>query len=163
MLLAALLCLAACRAPQGDSMKIRVDLAKEGDTAKVDHSDGRAVIDVSSATGIGHLTAQREAAHWPDEVVVRLRLKGLEQLTIAYDNVEILTGVSSSGDAMPLVLRVTDESGAVQAASPSAGIYYPTIRRGGGATDEFFEVTLPPHFHQALPPSFELSWIDFYR
>jgi len=153
--------LAACG--KGEDV-IEVTLDKpESDTAAVTLEDGRAVIDVTSASGIGGLTAR--AAEWPEEIVVQLRLRGLERLEIAYGNVAIATGVASTGDPGPaLMLSVTDEQGRVQTVSPSSYVYYPDIRRVTLSGDESaFAVTLPPHFQQGDYDAFRVQWIDFYR
>jgi hypothetical protein len=155
----------------------------EDNAVELSLDDGRALIDVTDQRGINGLTARLEEGQWPEEVVVRLPLRGLESLEIRYGNFTITTSVSSTGDpGPPLMLSVTDEAGQAQSASPSADIYYPDIRAVtvDGATDvgplasgdrppfplpegSAFEITLPPHFHQGDYPSFSLKWIDFYR
>lgn len=179
-LLVTLLMLAGCAGGNETMSAIDVTLDKHDDSATVTIEDGRAVIDVTSATGIGGLKAT--ADEWPEEVVVRLGLRGLEGLTIRYGDYILMTGVSSTGDPVPLTLSVIDDEGNVQSASPSADVYYPDIRAvtPDGATavgplaagersafplpeGSVFEITLPPHFHQGDHPSFSLQWIDFYR
>jgi hypothetical protein len=177
-LLVAMWALAGCSG--GNMATIDVTLDKADDRATVTTEDGRAVIDVTSAGGIGGLTAKADA--WPEEVVVRLRLRGLEGLEIRYGDATIATGVSSSGQPSALTLSVVDENGNVQSASPSADIYYPDIQAAtpdgttavgplaAGERPSFplpegsaFEITLPPAFMQSDSPSFTLHWIDFYR
>ena len=176
-LLAALL-LGGCAG--GNMPAIDVTLDKHDDKVTVTTEDGRAVIDVTSASGIGGLTATADA--WPEAVVVRLRLRGLEGLEIRYGDVTIATGVSSSGQPSALTLSVLDEDGNVQSASPSSDVYYPNIQAvtpdgttavgplAAGERPPFplpegsaLEITLPPHFHRDDHPSFTLQWIDFYR
>ena len=176
-LLAALL-LGGCAG--GDMPAIDVTLDKHDDKVMVTTEDGRAVIEVTSFSGIGGLTATADA--WPEAVVVRLRLRGLEGLEIRYGDVTIATGVSSSGQPSALTLSVLDEDGNVQSASPSSDVYYPNIQAvtpdgttavgplAAGQRPPFplpegsaLEITLPPHFHRDDHPSFTLQWIDFYR
>ena len=177
-LLVALLTLAGCTA--GGQGMIDVTLDKHDDNVTVTSEDDHAVIDVTSFSGIGGMAAT--ADEWPEEVVVRLRLRGLEGLEIRYGDVIITTGVSSTGDPVALTLSVVDEEGNVQSASPSADIYYPDIRAvtpdgttavgplAAGERPSFplpegsaFEITLPPHFHRDDQPSFTMQWVDFYR
>lgn len=151
-------------------------------TATVTEQDGRALIDVTDPRGINGLTARLTQGEWPTEIVIRLPLRGLEQLTIQYGDLMIATGVSSSGAPAALTISTVDEAGNVQSASPSADIYYPDIRAvtpdgttavgplAAGERPAFplpegsvFEITLPPHFHQGDHQSFSLQWIDFYR
>ena len=160
---------------------IDVTLDKRDDSATATTEDGRAIIDVTSVSGIGGLNAT--AGEWPAEVVVRLRLRGLEGLEIRYGDFIITTGISSTGGPGPeLTLSVVRADGTVQSASPSADVYYPEVRAvtpdgttavGPLATGErpafplpegsTLEITLPPHFHRDDHPSFTLQWIDFYR
>lgn len=179
-LLVTLLALGGCAGRDEGMSAIDVTLDKRDDRAAVTMEDGRAVIDVTSVTGIGGLKAT--ADEWPEEVVVRLGLRGLEGLSFHYGDFAITTGVSSTGDPVALTLSVVDDEGNVQSASPSADIYYPDIRAvtpdgttavgplAAGERPAFplpegsvFEITLPPHFHQGDHPSFSLQWIDFYR
>lgn len=176
ILLAGLLT-AGCAGGRANTGMITVTLDKPiDDTATVSVEDGRAVIDVTSPSGIGGLTAVLGGGDWPDEVVVRLRLRGLERLEFGYSNFLLSTGVSSTGDPNPpLILTVVDEEGHAESASPSSNIYYPTIRfvNAGGqalATPTFplpegtiIEVVMPPHFHEQEQNSFWMQWIDFYR
>ncbi len=133
---------------------------EEGSSASVTWDDSRVTLDVADPWGINGLNARLTEGEWPEEVVIRLRLRGLESLEILYGDYTIATGVSSTDDpAPPLILTVTDEQGQTQSASPSADVYYPNIR----PTADGFEITLPPHFHNDSYPSFSLRWIDFYR
>ena len=179
-LLGATMLLAGCAGGNMSTIEVTLDKPID-DRATVTTDDGRAVIDVTSASGIGGLTATADA--WPDEVVVRLRLRGLEGLEIRYGNVVITTGVASNGGlGSGLTLSVIGEDGTVQSASPSSDLYYPDIRAvttegttnvgplAAGERPAFplpegsvFELTLPPHFHQDDHPSFSLQWVDFYR
>lgn len=160
----------------------------EGNTAEVTIANDRAVIDVTDQHGINGLNAHLVEGEWPEEVVIRLSLQGLERLEIHYDDLTITTGVSSTGSPPPpLTITVVDEAGNAQSASPSADIYYPDIRAvlpGGAAPDgatavgplatgdkppiplpegSTFEITLPPHFFAEKHDSFSMQWIDFYR
>ena len=179
-LLLALLVLAGCAGGDGRVDSIDVALDKHDDKVAVAVEDGRAIIDVTSFSGIGGLKATADA--WPEEVAVRLRVRRLEGLTIRYGDVIITTGVASTGDPVALTLSVVDDEGNVQSISPSSDVYYPDIRAitpdgttavGPLAAGErpalplpegsAFEITLPPHFHRDDYPSFTLQWIDFYR
>lgn len=179
--LLAVLLLGGCAGGNDTMSTIDVTLDKQDDEATVTAEDGRAIIDVTSLSGIGGLTAT--ADEWPAEVVVRLQLRGLEGLTLRYGNVILTTGLSSTGDPVALTLTVVDDEGNVQSASPSSDIYYPDIRAvtpdgattgvGPLSTDErpafplpegsALEIALPPHFHRDAYPSFTMQWIDFYR
>lgn len=151
-------------------------------TATVTEQDGRALIDVTDPRGINGLTARLTQGEWPTEIVIRLPLRGLEQLTIQYGDLMIATGVSSSGAPAALTISTVDEAGNVQSASPSADIYYPDIRAvtpngttavgplAAGERPPFplpegsaIEIVMPSHFYMEQQPMFSLKWIDFYR
>lgn len=164
--------LAACQPAMESDPVIEVTLDKQGDSADVQMEDGRAIIDVTSPSGIGGMQVTLESGEWPEEVVVHLRLQGLEQLEIGYDQFLISTGLSSNSSPGPgLMLYVTDESGEVESASPSSDIYYPTITPvTEGDTpvtipleNGYFEIAMPSHFYEVAPESFTVQWIDFYR
>lgn len=129
-------------------------------TATVKVEDGRALIDVTDPRGINGLTATLTEGEWPAEVAVLLRLRGLESLEIAYGNIVITTGRSSTDQPdPPLMITVTDADGNAQQAYPSADVYYPAIER----TADGYLIPLPPHFFVEQQPSFRMKWIDFYR
>jgi hypothetical protein len=161
--------LSACGA-NGEGSMIQLTTDKPNDRAVVTIEDGRALIDVVSPGGIGGLQATLESGQWPEEIVVRLHLRGLEQLEIAYGAYTLTTGKSSNSSPDPaLELTVVEEDGTVQSASPSADMWYPTLTIGGGSgeiplpEDGYFDVAMPPHFFRGDYPSFRVQWIDFYR
>ncbi len=159
-LLAGLLLLASCDISGQEAMiELTLDRSESAST-ELTIDDDRALIDVTDPRGINGLTAQLTTGQWPATITVRLRLQGLEQLDIAYDNITLTTGRSSNESPdPPLMLTVTDDQGNAQTASPSADIYYPDIRR----TADGYEIDLPPHFFNEAQPSFSMRWIDFYR
>lgn len=162
--LASVTFLVACAGMAEEPAVIEVTLDKPGDTAIVNRADDRALIEVTSATGIGGLQATLTAGSWPKQVTARLRLRGLESLEIRYGDVTLSTGMASSGaSGSGLMLSITKSDGTIESASPSADIYYPVIERGADTVGDYFDVTLPPHFYDGAYESFELNWIDFYR
>lgn len=182
LLLTTGLLLGACQLTETQPM-IELSLDRpEYNSAEVTIEDGRALIDVTDRQGINGLNARLVDGDWPAEIVVRLPLRGLEQLWIHYGDLAISTGVSSTGAPVPLTITVVDEAGNTQSASPSADIYYPDIRAvtpdgptavGPLATGDrpaiplpegsAFEITLPPDFFREAHDSFSMQWIDFYR
>lgn len=150
--------LGGCRT--GEPALIDVTLDHDDGSTGVTYSGNRAVIEVSDPRGINGLSAVLKSDRWPEEIVIRLPLNGLESLEIQYGNFTIATGRSSNESPdPPLMLSVTDEAGNVQTASPSADMYYPDINR----TADGFEIFLPPHFFREDYTSFSMRWIDYYR
>ncbi len=119
--------------------------------------------------GIGRATVSCEAAQWPQAVILRVHLRGLESLSIANDNVELKASVlSHSGHPTLLHLWQAGKEGpALAKDSP----YWTDIRRLGpdgkpvaGLPPEggWFEVDVPKAF-LTNKRQLRLSWIDFYR
>jgi hypothetical protein len=143
---------------------MEIVLENEGDEAVIYFQEEKALIDVRSATGIGGFTAELVAGPWPSEIVVRLRLRGLEGLNVSYGDVAVSTGVShSGGDARPIVLAMTKSDGGIDSASPSASMYYPIILAGADEAGQYFDIALPAGFFQQDYSVFTMRWIDFYR
>ena len=56
---------------------------KEADTIAVGIEGGKTVLSVNSPSGIGGATINCKADHWPEALVLRVYLRGLEWLSIA--------------------------------------------------------------------------------
>jgi hypothetical protein len=154
-----LLIMSGCNDSDSPTIDIVLDRG-EISTAELLIDDGRAIIEVTDPRGINGLTATLTSGQWPEQILVHLRLKGLERLEIHYGRYTITTGRSSNDSPdPPLILHVADENGEVTQAPVSSSFYFPDIRR----TDDGFEVGLPPHFFRDEYDSFSLQWIDFYR
>ncbi len=84
--------LMGCAAAQVQEPMIEVNLDRpEGNSIQVVHSSGRAFIDVCDSGGINGLNARLTESQWPEQIVVLLRLQGLERLEIQYRNITIAT------------------------------------------------------------------------
>lgn len=151
---------------------IGITLDKLDDTAEVVVEDGRAVIDVTSASGIGGLRADLVEGEWPAEVLVRLRLAGLERLEVGFGHFIVTTSVSSTGDpAPPPTVYRQAADGETKAIADAGEAFYPTVRIVPEAGSRpaiplrngYFEIELPPAFYAGEPAAFTLQWIDFYR
>ncbi len=164
--------LAACQPTTEVEPVIKVTLDKLDDTAVVSRDVDRTIIDVTSARGIGGLQAELVAGQWPDEVVVRLHLTGLESLEIGYDQVLVRTGVSSTSDPAPLpIVYAIDDANRAQEVFDAGEAFYPSVivvpEEGSQASiplqNGYFEISLPPNFYDGRPDAFTMQWIDFYR
>ncbi len=139
---------------------IVVTLDKQGDTAESQVVDGRAIIDVTSERGIGGLQARLLSGEWPDEVIVRLHLKGLERLEIGYDQYLVASGVSSTSQPAPLpTVYAIDDTNQATVVVDAGADFYPTIdvipEEGSQASiplqNGYFEISLPPNFFVGRP------------
>lgn len=151
---------------------IAITLDKQGDTAEVTFEGSRAIIDVTSESGIGGLRALLVAGRWPEETVVRLHLRGLERLEIGYDQYLVATSVSSTSEPAPLpTVYAISKNSEAQAIADAGDEYYPPIQivpeEGSLARiplqNGYFEIGLPPNFYTGQPEAFTMQWIDFFR
>ena len=119
--------------------------------------------------GIGRATVTCGHEEWPQAIILRAKLRGLESLTIANERVEWRASVLSHGNHATLLHLLQDgkEGPPLERTSP----YWVEIQRldpnGKPATGlpqegGWFEIRLP----RALltdAKSLKLAWIDFYR
>lgn len=117
------------------------------------------LLEITSPTGIGSASITLGEGVVPRDIVVRLHLAGLEQITFAYAGATVQGSLSSVGE--PAVRQEVLLPGA---AAPEAidedSPYWLTI----ASLDEGgFDVRVPEDFLASGARAFALSWIDFYR
>lgn len=162
--------LAACAQPlvigpagDGAAPEFEVVVDKAGDRVVVTSDEDRAIFDVWSETGIGAAAVSLEAGAMPPSISLRLHLRGLEQMSFAYDGTVVSLSVSSSGDRPVLQSATVDgDEMAVTPLSP----YWMDVTQAeseAGAAGGSYQVTAPPAFFAAAAAEFRITWIDFYR
>lgn len=164
--------LVACRPAMETQPMIEITLDKVDDSAEITSDEGRTVINVHSARGIGGLRAELTAGEWPADMVIRLYLKGLERLEVGFDEYLVTTSVSSTSQPAPLpTVHTISEFNEAKTMTEADSGYYPTVRvvpaEGSRPAiplqNGYFEITLPPNFYLGDAEAFTLQWIDFYR
>lgn len=157
--------------PAGDAPPARfaVTTRKADDTVEVTGDRDRTVFGIRSRSGIGRAVIERTGDGWPKAVVVRLHLRGLENLRVSNGSAEVRAAVGvrdgtvearqwkgdrtetplEADDPLRLAVRVRDKDG-----KPAAG-----LPPDGGHV----EVTLPAAFLTDNPKSLTVEWVDFYR
>lgn len=135
---------------------VQVTCRRENDRATVVAKPEQATIEIASPTGISAAKIERTGADWPAKVAVKLKLRGLEFLTVASGATKIKISVNS-GDGAVRVSSGDDKETPLAADDPLR----PTVRRLDGK--EGFEIDLPAAFFKENPRLIELHWIDFYR
>ena len=124
---------------------------------------------IRSPFGISSLGIERTEVDWPRRVVVKLHLKGLENMRISNGKITLEAAVSSQNEK-PRVRQWKDknEDSPLESDSP----YWMEIRMIGSdheSTDIIpldnghFEIQLPKGMLEAQPKSIKIDWIDFYR
>jgi hypothetical protein len=138
----------------------RIELTSESD---------RTVVSIRSPSGISHLSIRRSLDIWPQPIVLRLHLQGLENLRITHGQLTLEAAVSSHDNQLPIRLWIDKhEESPLDATSP----YWMAIKRIGKdgkpskeipLNDGYFEMQLPAALFENHPKSIDAHWIDFYR
>jgi len=159
--------LAGCGRHQGQALEWRTT-AGDGSRVQVAAEGDRVVVDVWSATGIGHARLERLGGGRARGVLLRFHMQGLERLRIDYGTV-VEVSVSSTA---PYTWSCSRSSGgAMQAVDDATSPYWMPVRLvaadGGPGSiplgDGTIEVGLPPDALTARSRVIDLDWIDFYR
>ncbi|MFN8475195.1 MAG: hypothetical protein U0822_23635 [Anaerolineae bacterium] len=131
----------------------------EGDTA---------IVDIRSPRGIGGATVDL-GAQAVKRVVLRLHLKGLEELRFQYGDTVVKVSLPSYGPPEPRE-SVATTAQSEQPIGPNSTYWMKvTIVPESGAAARiplesgYIEVEAPPAFFQSGATSFTTSWVDFYR
>lgn len=144
---------------------------RNDDGVEVATEAGRTVLTVASPRGIGAATVQRRQSRWPAAVVLRMRLRGLESLTITADHVTLGVSVSSSPPHMAR-LHFSQTGQQQEKAIDRNSRYWTEARvlnadgkpaRGLPTEGGCFELQLPTELLARNPKAIEIRWIDFYR
>jgi hypothetical protein len=152
-----------------DALQFRITTKRNDDRVDVKSEKDKATFSIHSPFGISQAVIKRAGEAWPDAVVLRLHLKGLENFKVTNDRVK-LEGSASIQDGKPLVRLWKD--GKEDAPLDAKSSYWMAIRildgdgkqakeiplRGG-----YFEMQLPKALFEGNPKAITVNWIDFYR
>lgn len=150
-----------------DTPPYKITTKRDTDRVDVKAEKDKVVFSVHSPFGISNAAIERTGEKWPDSVVLRLHLKGLESFKATNDKLKLEASVSSQ-DGKVRVWKDGKEDKPLEAKSP----YWMSIRMVGNdgkpakdipLKDGFFEMQLPKAFFEGNPKSITLNWIDFYR
>lgn len=138
------------------------------DQVDIEYQNGTAHIDIQSPTGIGSASFELASGHMPEDITLRLHLKGLEQIRLKSAQGQIAASVSSS-EAAPLENQTLFSSGAETPLLPGHPLWMQISIVANQAEKKipleegYFEVTVPQEFIRNAGTTFEIEWIDFYR
>lgn len=163
------LAVAVMTAAADDPPPFKVTNKRADDRVDVKAEKDKVTISVQSPFGISHAAIERASETWPDAVMLRLHLKGLENFKVMNGKVK-LEGSASLQDGKPLVRLWKDgkEDAPLDAKSP----YWIDVRIVGGDGQPakelplkggYFELPLPRALFEGNPKAITVNWIDFYR
>jgi len=140
----------------------------DGNSLKISAAGDPVVVEVQSQSGIGAGSVELVSGAPPANIVVRLHLRGLEQLRLSYEQT-VITAAVSSGDSNSIDQSVALPDGSAHPIAAGSPLWLdiriisaqqpPAIPLQQG----YFEVRLPPGLLHEQRRSFALRWIDFYR
>jgi hypothetical protein len=147
----------------------KITTRRADDAVAVRAEKDRAVVAVQSPFGISQAVVERLGDTWPETLVLRLHLKGLERFRASNGKVTL--------DAAVLIqegrsrVRIWKD-GKEDALLDENSLFWMDIRIIGSdgrpaqvlpLKDGYFEMKLPSAFFEGNPKSITLNWIDFYR
>ena len=163
------LAVAATTAAAGYTPPYKVTTKRADDKVDVRAEQDKVTFSVRSPSGIGQAVIERAGEAWPDAVVLRLHLTGLENFNVT-NGKTTLEGSVSLQDGKPVVRLWKDgqEDAPLDPKSP----YWMEVRTLGGdgkpakaipLAEGYFEMPLPKALFDGNPKTITVNWIDFYR
>ena len=158
---------AAARAPantqgqgRGAEPKSAVVAEGYGEATKIEIQAGQpTVVDIQSPRGIDRCVLKRTGDHWPEQVVLRLHLKGLESLSVAAGETSLAWAVEYAGEAGSPRIRTENIGYEGAAKIVTRSKVAPRIP----LEDGYFDIEIPARLLQQDPRELRLQWVDFYR
>jgi hypothetical protein len=144
-----------------------VTTQNKDDRVSFQNLNAQTVIDVYSPTGIGSATLKLQSGSMPEKIVLRLHLRGLEELRLTSAQTSITVSVSNS-DPSQVRQRILAASSDTPLTPDhplwmEIEIVTEQAEKKIPLEEGYFEVTLPQEFVQKAGNTFEIEWIDFYR
>jgi len=147
----------------------KITMKRSDDKVEVKNDKDRVVVDVQSPFGISQAVIERKTDKWPDNILVRLHLTGLEHFTVETEKTKLDGSVGVKGGKTTIRLwKDGKEDTPLDAKSPlwldihvlaSDGNPAQALPVPGGT----FELPLPKALFENNPKTLTVKWIDFYR
>ena len=150
-----------------DTPPYKITTKRDNDRVEVKAEKDKTVFSVHSPFGISNVVIERTGEKWPDAVMLRLHLKGLENFRVTNGKVKLEASVSSQ-DGKVRLWKDGKEDTPLDAKSP----YWMEVRMIGGdgkpakvipVKDGYFEMALSKAVFEGNPKAITVDWIDFYR
>ena len=152
-----------------DEPQFKITTKRDNDKIEGKAEREKTIFLVHSPIGISEAVIERSSNKWPDTVMLRLHLKGLENFKVTTGKVVLEAAVSSHDSKQPVrQWKDNNESEPLHIKSR----YWMDIHLVGDdekaattipMTDGYFEIQLPKALFEDNPKSITVNWIDFYR
>jgi hypothetical protein len=143
-----------------------MEVKNSDDHVSLQYENNSTVIDIESPTGVGSARFRLESGVMPEQILVRLHLKGLEEFRLISTEVSIAASIPSSDGLNAQSQRKISENGEQPIRRLDALWLKVEIRSDSQSIplqDGYFEIILPQRFIEQSGNSFEIQWIDFFR
>ena len=156
-----------CTMMHEDASSFKITTKRSDDRVDVKTKDDKTLFVIRSPFGISNAIIERTTEQWPDNVVIQLRLKGLENVKLSTDQLKLEASVSSQNGEARLW-----KDGKEDSPLDSNSLYwmeFEILDSDGEPTkaiplkDGCIEMQLSKKFFEGNPKSFKVDWIDFYR
>ncbi len=149
--------------------EINATTKKAEDRVEFSRKDGATIASVRSPSGIGSATINRTTGDWPERMVLRLHLHGLEGLKVSNGKLEFVAEVAGPDKKRFLQVNKSSQPSNPPESKTLATYEIRSFDQGGRPADNiplkdgYFEVRLPKELFADNPESITINWIDFYR
>jgi hypothetical protein len=139
----------------------------DGNTLQLTSDSDAIIINIFSESGIGSAEAELLEGRPPDDVTLRLHLKGLESFHLRVANQE--QTVSFSSGATPQLTQSLSSAGVEQPLDPAnpdwleASIVAENPLPGIPLENGYFSISMPADLFKDGNKTFSIDWVDFYR
>ena len=158
-----------CTTPADESPPLKITTKRDNDRVEITAENDSTVLLVHSPFGISQALIERTGRKWPDVVMLRLHLRGLESLEISNGEITLRAAASSQDGEQPVRLW---KDGQEEVPLDSQSPYWMEVEMIGvdgqlttvvPLKDGYFEIVLPKALFEGNPKSVTINWIDFYR
>ena len=151
------------------SAEFTITTKRADDAVAVQVTKNSTLFSVTSPFGISQAVIERTDDRWPNAVVLRLHLKGLESFRASNGKVTLAAAVSSHKEGQRVRLWKDDNEEALLNEKSPLWMDIRLLHSDGKPAREiplkngYFEMMLPKMFFEGNPKSITVKWIDFHR
>lgn len=148
-----------------EESQFKITTKRDNDKVEVNVEKDKTVVSIHSPFGISQAGIERTNEKWPDIVMLRLHLEGLETFKVTNGTVSLESAGAGQGarqwkdgkedsllddkSSFWMEMRMVGDDGKLATTIP--------------LKDGYFEIELPKALFEDNPKSITAFWIDFYR